>query len=350
MRFIRPAILTLIFFAALTLVAGRINRSDPFGEVPLLRDKWAYWQENKEEFDTVFIGTSRVIRGVMPSVFDRMTAEAGVPTRSYNFGLDGMFPPEDAYVTEHLLRDPPKKLRWVFIEMGVFLGDFDGRPAKSVRSIYWHDWPRTWLTFRNALWPKKRAVKWKRWFEQKEDGPSAMSIAMTHLEIFVIHSLNIGRGSTKWSRVALMRPIKQEDFGVQQDGFLPIPGDGIMRGEMLARYEKELAERRTTPARVVPLRPYSQESFDRMLGLAEKAGARVIFLGAPTTGEMSGHPSQEPEVPVFDYRDLKMYPELFEKDARTDTAHMSPKGAELFTRRIAEDFIKVAKSQPTTKR
>lgn len=350
MRFIRPIAVTLIFFAALAVVADALGRIQPFIEVPILRDKWDYWQKNKDQFDTVFIGTSRVFRGVMPSVFDQMNAAAGVPTKSYNFGIDGMFPPEDAFVSEHILRDPPKNLRWVFVEMGVFLGDFEGRPAKSIRSVYWHDWPRTWLSMRNVLWPKKRSTKWKKWFESKKGEPTAASVAMTHLEIFLIHSLNIGRGASAWERVVFNRPIVREDFGALEDGFLPIPGDGIMKGDILARYEKEMAERRKTPARVVPLRPYSQESFDRVLRLAEKAGAKVIFLGAPTTGEMSGHPAQEPVVPVFDYRDIDKYPELFEKDARTDTAHMTPKGAELFTRRIAEDFIKVAKSQPSTKR
>lgn len=343
---VRPILLFVIFFAALAGVANVLNGIEPFIEVPILRDKWSYWQKNKDNFDTVFIGTSRVFRGVMPSIFDQMTADAGVPTKSYNFGIDGMFPPEDAYVSEHLLRDPPKNLRWVFIEMGVFLGDFEGRPAKSIRSIYWHDWPRTSLSMRNKLWPKKKKVKWRKWFETEDNEPSAASVAMKHLELFFINRLNIGRGANAWNRIAFRRPIVKEDFGAKEDGFLPIPGDGIMRGEILAKYEEEFAERQVTPARVVPLRPYSQESFDRVLMFARKAGARVIFLGAPTTGELSGHPSQKPEVPVFDYRDIHKYPELFEKSARTDTAHLTPKGAELFTRRIADDFVAYVQSQP----
>jgi len=31
----------------------------------------------------------------MPGLFDQLTAQAGVPTRSFNFGMDGMFPPEE---------------------------------------------------------------------------------------------------------------------------------------------------------------------------------------------------------------------------------------------------------------
>lgn len=349
-RVLRPILCTAVFIAALALVAGALNRIEPFAEVPLVRDKWAYWLEHKDEFDTVFIGTSRVIRGVMPNVFDQLTAEAGIPTRSYNFGIDGMFPPEDAYVADHIFATKPKKLRWVFIEMGVFLGDFDGRPPNNVRTVHWHDWTRTWLCIREKLKPKKKSVKWKKWFEREDGEPSPMSIALTHLEVFFVRSLNIGRGASVWTRLALQRPIKTEDFGQKPDGFLPMPGDGVMRGEALDRYVKDLAERRETPARVVPLRAYSQESFDHMRKQAEKLGARVIFLVAPTTGELSGHPDPASGVPTFDYRELDKYPELFELSARADIAHMSPKGAELFTRRVAESFIEYAKSTPTAGR
>jgi hypothetical protein len=340
-RILRSLLCFVIFLGALAATAKMLNNIAPFAEVPLLRDKWAYWQEHKDEFDTLFIGTSRTIRGIMPSVFDRLTTQAGVPTHSYNFGIDGMFPPEDAYVAERIFATKPKNLRWVFIEMGVFLGDFEGRPAKSVRSVHWHDWTRTWLCIREKFWPKKRKTKWKKWFESDKGEPSDASVAMTHLEVFLFQSLNIGRGANAWARLALQRPIKPDEFGQTLDGFLPMPEAGILKGKTLEQYQKELAERKITPARVVPLRPYSQESFDRMNRLARAAGAQVIFLVAPTTGELSGQPDAASQVPCFDYRNLQKYPDLFELGARADTAHMSPKGAELYTQHVAENFIEL---------
>lgn len=346
----RVILVAAAFFASLIGVAKVLNGLDPFGEVPIVREKWAWWQKNKDTIDTLYVGTSRTFRGIMPSVFDKMTAEAGVPTKSYNFGVDGMFPPEDAYVGEHLLKDPPKNLKWVFFEMGVFLGDFDGRPPKSVRTVYWHDWTRTWLCMREALWPKKKPVKWKKLFQSDKGRPSPAAIAMTHFEVFLTQSFNIGRGASAWERRAFKRSNGPSGFDMSDSGFLPTTGDGVMRGAELERFEKEYAERQKTPARVVPLRPYSQESFDRMLKLAEKAGARVCFVVAPTTGEMSGHPKQEPAVPVFDFREMDRFAELYRKDMRIDIAHMNAKGAELFTRRLAEQFIDFAKSQPSTSR
>ncbi|MEQ1859873.1 MAG: hypothetical protein ABMA13_08055 [Chthoniobacteraceae bacterium] len=349
-RLIRPLVVILIFFAALAGLATLLGPIEPLRDVPVVGEKWTHWRAHKDEFDTLFIGTSRTFRGVMPSIFDQLTAGAGVPTRSYNFGVDAMFPPEDAYVAEALLRDPPRNLRWVFIEQGLFISGFEGRPPTSVRTIYWHDWTRTRLCLRETLWPKKRGVKWSKWFEPDDEKPSPASNALTHLHVFLLKALNIGRGSSAWSRVVFNTPSNAGFLGLAADGFEPSSGDGVMRGHELERYEREYAERVKTPTRVVPLRPYSLESFERQLRFARKAGARTIFIVAPTTGELSGHPAPELGVPTFDFRDLVKFPELFAKEHRTDIAHMNAKGAELYTRRLAEKFIELAKTQPPTTR
>lgn len=345
-RLFRAAACIACFFAALIGVAMALGRINPFSEVPIVREKWAYWQEHKDEFDTLFIGTSRTFRGVMPSVVDKLTAEAGVPTKSYNFGVDGMFPPEDAYVFDHIMRDPPKNLRWVFIEMGVFISGFDGRPANSARMIYWHDWKRTSLSIRESLWPKQKPVKWKRWFQRDGKDPAPASDAITHLGVFIVHSLNIGRGAGVWERIVFNRPIGKLNMGETQDGFLPTTGDGVMRGDILERYRKEFAERKKNPARVVPLRPYAEESLNHMLAQVRKTNAKTIFLVAPTTGELSGHPDDKSGLATLDFREMDKYPELYDESVRTDTAHLNSKGAQLYSQRVAERFIELAKGQP----
>ena len=334
----RALVMVLIFFAALAGATTWLGRLDLFGEVPMVREKWAYWQEHKEEYDTIFIGTSRTHRGIVPAVFDRQNAAAGVPTHSFNFGIDGMFPPEDAYVAEAILRDPPKKLRWVILELGVFLGDFEGRPPKSVRSVYWHDWPRTWLAIRNNLWPKKRPVKWQKWFEAKPGEASDAATALTHLDVWVTKALNIGRGANLWRQKAFGR-VEEDTLGPHEAGFQPTSGDGVMRGDTLKLYRARFAERQQTPGRVTPLRPYTQESLDRVLSFVRRDGAKGIVLIAPTTGELRGYPDKSSNVPVFDFCDLQKYAELFVEDVRTDIGHVNTRGAELYTRRVSEEFV-----------
>ena len=82
MKVLRVIASIVCFFAALAGVALSLSRIDPFGEVPIVREKWAWYTAHKDDFDTLFLGTSRTFRGVMPPVFDQLTAAAGLPTKS----------------------------------------------------------------------------------------------------------------------------------------------------------------------------------------------------------------------------------------------------------------------------
>src|SRR5437868_4431634 len=121
---VRALLLFAVFLVSLLAVAAVLRRIHPYSGVGMVKEKWEYWRRHKDEFDTVFVGTSRTYRGIMPKVFDELTAAAGVPTHSFNFGIDGMHAPEDAFMAEQILADPPKNLRHVFLEIGVFTDDF----------------------------------------------------------------------------------------------------------------------------------------------------------------------------------------------------------------------------------
>src|SRR5437016_1679781 len=78
--------------------------------------KLRFFAAHKDEFDTLFIGSSRVYFQISPAIFDGVMRESGSATRSFNFGIGGMFLPESAYVLEQLLTTKPRNLRWVVIE------------------------------------------------------------------------------------------------------------------------------------------------------------------------------------------------------------------------------------------
>src|SRR4029078_1657438 len=191
-RLIHALGLVAIFFGVLLGATALLSRVDPFREVTIMREKWDFWQQHKDEYDTLFIGTSRIYRGLKPTVFDEVTAAGGVPTHTFNFGVDAMLPPEDAYVAEYILRDPPKNLRWVFLELGVFIDDFRERDADSIRSSHWHDWRRTWLCIRANLWPKGKKEKLQKWFKSTDGKSWPADVAWTHFRLFVKRSLNLG--------------------------------------------------------------------------------------------------------------------------------------------------------------
>jgi len=78
--------------------------------------KLKFFAEHKDEFDTLLVGTSSIYYSVSPEIFDRVTGENGLPTRTFNFGIDAMHPPENFYVLDQILKTRPRNLKWVFIE------------------------------------------------------------------------------------------------------------------------------------------------------------------------------------------------------------------------------------------
>ena len=186
---LRALLNAIIFFAALIATAKLLSRTDPFGDVPEIREKWTWWRAHKDEFDTLLIGTSRIYRGVKPSVFDEITAAAGVPTHTFNFGIDGMVAPEDGYVVRQLLKSPPKNLRWVFIEVGGFNKEMHNYSAENVRTVYWHAWPETALTIRAVLGPPGKIfslgkkARWLKWFASEKGKPSCATLASPNARV-----------------------------------------------------------------------------------------------------------------------------------------------------------------------
>src|SRR5213078_5314247 len=65
--------------------------------------KLRFFATHKDEFDTIFVGSSRIHNGVAPSIFDQVLAENGIPSRTFNFGGSGMYPPEEFHVLEQIL-------------------------------------------------------------------------------------------------------------------------------------------------------------------------------------------------------------------------------------------------------
>src|SRR5207245_5026117 len=89
----------------------------PFPEIDGgVSQKFRFFAAHKDEFDTLFIGSSRIYFQISPAIFDRATRESGLPTHSFNFGIGGMYLPETGYLLEQMLKLKPLKLRWVFSE------------------------------------------------------------------------------------------------------------------------------------------------------------------------------------------------------------------------------------------
>ncbi len=337
------AIFTVTMVAAAQFI-GSIHR---FGGIVELQEKIAWWNEHADEYDTLYVGTSRVYRGLMPRIIDQRMAEAGLPTKTFNFGIDGLFAPEDSYVFEHVLERPPKKLRWAFFEIGMFQKNLDKEDPFTIRSSYWHDGVRTLLVIRNLLTSKNGEIRWKELLFGKEIERKRLQDAWGHFTLFLSHSLSIGHGRRLLE--AGFNPLGKTKgmriLGPDRDGFQAMGPDSVLADNDMDSYKAQLKNLTGKTQRIRPLNPESQQNLEIMVRRARALGATPIFVIAPTLNRELRLPGGElADIPVLNFSDLENSRQLLEPQYRADPAHLTPEGAVLFSEEFARRFIELQRS------
>src|SRR5687767_13062240 len=108
----------LLALAAFVAGAALLRTRVPLADEVNLGTKLAYFEANAEEYDALYLGSSRVQRGLDTVQVDAELRAAGFPMRSFNFGVRGLHSFELDYVLHRLLAREPRRLRWVFLEAG----------------------------------------------------------------------------------------------------------------------------------------------------------------------------------------------------------------------------------------
>lgn len=331
-RFLNVA-LAVVALLATCAVLGRVLPEPPVENVtPKLR----FFDAHKDEFDTLFIGTSHIQHQISPALFDSVTAAAGYPTHSFNFGIDGMHPPESFEVVEKILALRPRKLRHVFFEMEDVQVQWSVHARGTQRLAYWHDWTNTALVLRRAIDPRGDAFwlgKIGRAFLRRRD-------LLLHLGLFGRQFANVGRGANlmaSWS--APSTADLGAEMGVDRDGFLapnpPMPADRV------ERYRQKL-QREISGRRARRIDPYA----DKMLrAQAAQFGCRTFFILTPVASQtdLRFRADTPPPGVVLRFNDAQKYPQLYDPAIRADEGHLSPAGAEEFTRLVAGEFLRAVK-------
>ncbi len=334
------------FAIALLLVCAVSRTVFPIQpETGRLHRKLEYLAAHRDEFNALFLGSSRVFRQISPAIFDAVAAEHGAKLRSFNFGMDGMFAPEDSYVCEQIFKLRPK-FEWVFLEVSTFYGAHVAEPNQSQRVVNWHDWPRTLSFVRSYFQPRKKARNWSKrlatWRERREELAEAWPELIGHLRCFVLRTVNLGRGATLLNQ-SLQRipPEKSKEDGLVTGdrGYTPISTP--IRPADLALFKAEFEQWQAKPPRYRPLTAEAQRNMEHMLGLIRAAGAKPVLFTTPVTAPIVFLPKGPKDVPLFDFCDFRKYPDLYKLENRQENAHLNKAGAEVFSRLFAEEWVKV---------
>ena len=337
--------------AAFLLACFVLRMILPFPEIDGgVSQKFRFFAAHKDEFDTLFIGSSRVYFQISPAIFDRVTRESGMPTHSFNFGIGGMYLPETAYLLEQILNLKPRNLKWVFIEYDEVQTKWSPENQTSRRALYWADWKRVSLLFRkltdggtDPLWVPN-PEKLRDMIRQQNDEKSTRGL-------LTFYAGQLEKNYTNFSRAADVlgyfsgRDTKKRRasyLGAANDGYVTRPNR--MSPGQAAAYERALAAA-MAEAGTHPLSIYAAEGYLQCAREVRKIGAAPIFLITPSTTQIdvATKDTHTPGI-LMAFNDPRTCPSLFDSSARRDGQHLTKSGSEEFTRLVAANFVELARA------
>jgi hypothetical protein len=323
----------------------------PFPEIDGgVSQKFRFFAAHKDEFDTLFIGSSRIYFQISPAIFDRVTRENGLPTHSFNFGIGGMYLPESAYLLEQILNLKPRNLRWVFIEYDELQTKWSPENQSSRRALYWADWKRVSLLLRKLTdagagsLSLPNPTKLRDVMLRRNDEKNTRSLLTFYVAQFEKNYANVARAADVpaylWGGDTNER--RASYLGAASDGYITKPSR--MSPGQAAAYERQLAAAIAgTDQR--SLSPYAVEAYRQCATVVRRIGAAPIFLITPSTTQIDIVTENAGATGVvLAFNDPLTYPSLFRSSARRDGQHLTTPGAEEFTRIVAADFVKLAQA------
>lgn len=331
LRWLRGPFLGACFFFAAGVADFLLDARLPFPPVPEIAARFRYFAERKDDFNTIFIGSSRVRHQVIPRQFDAEVAASGVAIHSINLGYSGMWPPESFYFLRQVLALQPRHLRWVIIElMDYRFGEAEHRPP-TMRMVYWHDWKHTGMAFSVVAESSLSLIEKGRQLAR-------------HAWLFLQRTTNPGRGAD-WLHDRYFPMKKKPDTSwIKRAGFDPEEKGEWSDGARADFAQKVQALERSLAPR--SLRPGLDSALRELITEVRRAGAQPIFILPPsirTTENLAG--ALPPDTIVWAFNNPVEYPRLFLPELHYDPGHLNEDGAREFTSLLAQRLADLARKR-----
>lgn len=326
-------IFTLTFLVSACFLKLLVPKESVPGSIYSYGAKFSHFTENKDEYDIIFVGTSRVHNQISPKVFDQYLLDAGHEYKSFNFGLQGARILTTYFMINEILETKPQNLKWIVVENLLDEGYAPLQNARTPREIHFHDLEDTLFSISYTLDsnnpPHKKAV-----------------LAFSHFPPFLFNFLNLGRIVDQLQLKS--DEALREELGVHGDGHIASPQRKINREKYLDKVESL----RTTPYIETALTSNRLKIVNEIIRTIEDYGVEPVFLVAPgviRNDELISAYRQGHVDTLFVYNNPAKYPELYEIDSRSDDEHLNEYGSEIFSELVATDFIEYLNSRPSGK-
>ena len=327
------ALNVIAFIAGFALVAAVLSSAVPSVRPPQIAAKLDFLAAHGGEYDTFFIGSSRVHRQIIPALFDAEMAALGVKTNSFSLSGDGMRPPEDEFVMERAFASRTAPVRLLLVECNTVEPGIIEDDAGTARAVYWHDAARMARLWRNCWATPKVSRVWKRLRQFPE-----------HIQHWAWNAGRLGQGNEQLTAMLFGQPPRDDAREVGADGYRTPKAVPPMSGSALRAYEKDVAAALKSPPPRDEEDSESQASLAWKQALAAKLGARLVLVSSPFPRPAVFVPKGD--IAFLDFSSPARYPELYAPENRRDPGHLNVRGSEIYTRLIARQIAAALQPQP----
>ncbi len=302
-----------------------------------LSEKIRYIEKTQKQVDILFMGSSRVRRGIIPAQFDSLLSGRNRTAISFNLGGPAASVGENLYLLKHYSASAAGVyLKTVVIEWpGEYLPG--SRYYKTERARYWMDL-RSFKQQVSLLFVRPGLVS--AWREgslsylfstliHRNIGLSRIRIVMTN-KMVPDTSLDENRGYA---------PLKAPHARLISSGPI-IPGESVY-DTLQAGRDREKALQIHSLKDIDPV----TEDVDLWLGLIrqyKERGIKLILLipPGPVTVRQLALARRIPSENLVDLSHPMAYPDLYDPAIFHDFVHLNHEGAQRFTKHIADLFLK----------
>jgi hypothetical protein len=289
------------------------------------------------EFNTVFIGSSKIHNQIDPDIFDKVTS---YKTISFNMGCVGLGIPESYLLLDELFEN--KNIKYVILEIRS-IGHTKLENMHITRNIYYQH-PELYLsTLNNAL---------------NSNLPFFRKVALfiTHTVSFIEYSFNFrlvqGLLDYKIAKDADVEMLYSENKGFD------VPAD--INLQSFKNNPDEISDRKTL-AKVYTSNYYKDQFSDDYNGYylnilqhyADKAKANGITLIFMMPSSMREYEYKEVMPLMNQVKDVEKmmmcdpdkFPELYEVENNLEVDHLNRSGTEFFSTYLGQEFNKISSNQ-----
>ncbi len=325
---------SIVFFFLLFTLNGLIRNFIPYwwGN-PGYIEKYEYLRDNKDDYNMIFLGSSRIYRHVIPAILDKKLKKFNV--KSFNMAYAATNNPELFYLTENILEEDWFKFKYCIVELSPY-GILDEQNFHSKRVKY-H------MNFESSM----RSLRSFR-FEDKLKFNQVYRYLVSYLE----YKLNIGLIDDMYNFYMEDRVVEYDKLKRNRGykKFNEKPGSVDYKRRYKPFIKKKTKALKSRAKKVH--KTYSQfkndstiynpayyKKIQELIEIANKKGIHIIFIlplraqMGKTTLTITNNLDFKNKIVIYD---SKEYPQFYNVKNSFDIGHLNRRGAEKFTKVLSK--------------